>query len=143
LEKAKDSAVEIAQKLEQAKVTTEEIELVRVKYIAAAMRGAVLFFVMAGLSNITNMYEYSLSSFLTVFKVALNTSKRDPVLDGRILNIIEATTIGVYNYTCLGLFERHKLMFSFQVCARGSGILLLLPLLLTPVRNTLPVGINV
>lgn len=30
-------------------------------------------------------------------------------------NIIEALTFDVYNYTCLGLFESHKLMFSFQM----------------------------
>lgn len=61
------------------------------------------------------MYEYSLASFLTVFTKTLATSKRDASLDGRLRNIIEAATYDTYCYTCLGLFERHKLMFSFQV----------------------------
>lgn len=115
LEQAKASAVDIAEKLKQAKVTAKEIDEVRVKYTPAAKRGAVLFFVMAGLANITNMYEYSLASFLTVFTNTLATSKRDASLEGRLRNIIEAGTYDVYCYTCLGLFERHKLMFSFQV----------------------------
>lgn len=118
LEQAKASAVEIAEKLKQAEVTAQEIDEVRVKYTPAAQRGAVLFFVMAGLANITNMYEYSLASFLTVFTNTLATSKRDASLEGRLRNIIEAATYDVYCYTCLGLFERHKLMFSFQV--RGT-----------------------
>ena len=40
---------------------------------------------------------------------------QDPVLENRLRFIVEALTIDLYNYTCLGLFERHKLMFSFQV----------------------------
>ena len=115
LEKAKASAVDIAEKLQQAKLTAKEIDDVRVKYTGAARRGAVLFFVMAGLANVNKMYEYSLSSFLTVFSNTLATSKKDASLEARLKNVIEATTSDVYNYTCLGLFEKHKLMFSFQV----------------------------
>lgn len=115
LEKAKASAVDIAEKLQQAKLTAKEIDDVRVKYIGAARRGAVLFFVMAGLANVNKMYEYSLSSFLTVFSNTLATSKRDASLEARLKSVIEATTSDVYKYTCLGLFEKHKLMFSFQV----------------------------
>lgn len=115
LEKAKASAVDIAEKLQQAKLTSKEIDDVRVKYSGAARRGAVLFFVMAGLANVNKMYEYSLSSFLTVFSNTLATSKKDASLEARLKNVIEATTSDVYNYTCLGLFEKHKLMFSFQV----------------------------
>ena len=37
------------------------------------------------------------------------------MLEGRLRNVIEALTYDVYSYTCLGLFERHKLMFSFQM----------------------------
>ena len=40
-----------------------------------------------------------------------------PSLEARLRNIVEALTFDVYNYTCLSLFECHKLMFSFQVCA--------------------------
>jgi dynein heavy chain len=60
-------------------------------------------------------YEYSLASFLTVFNITLHNSKKDSVLEGRLRNIIDALTYDVYSYTCLGLFERHKLMFSTQV----------------------------
>ena len=115
LEDTKLKAIEIADKLEQAKETAEEIEVVRSRYTPAAKRGAVLFFVMDGLSAILNMYEYSLSAFLTVFGSSLSKSKKDANLDVRLRNIIEALTYNVYSYTCLGLFEKHKLMFSFQM----------------------------
>ncbi|GMH41526.1 hypothetical protein BSKO_09436 [Bryopsis sp. KO-2023] len=118
LESAKSKAVEIAEKLEAAKVTAKEIDEVRVRYTPVAKRGAILFFVMASLANITNMYEYSLASFLRVFNNSLATSKKDASLEGRLRNITEASTYDVYNYTCLGLFEKHKLMFSFQMAIK-------------------------
>lgn len=33
----------------------------------------------------------------------------------RVKNIIDKLTISVFEYVCLGIFERHKLMFSFQM----------------------------
>lgn len=113
LEDAKGKSVEIAEKLAVAKVTSEEIEEVRVKYIPVAERGAILFFVMAGLSAISGMYEYSLAAFLTVFNQSLGNAKRDSLLASRLRNIIDTLTTDVYNYTCLGLFEKHKLLLSF------------------------------
>ncbi|GLI59150.1 hypothetical protein VaNZ11_000978 [Volvox africanus] len=118
LESAKLKAVEIAEKLEASKVTAAEIEETRVRYSPAAKRGAILFFVIAGLSAITNMYEYSLASFLVVFNGSLHNSRRDASIEGRLRNIIDTLTYDVYAYTCLGLFERHKLMFSFQMTSK-------------------------
>ena len=48
----------------------------RARYKPAALRGAVLFFVLASLAAISNMYEYSLASFLAVFSLTLDTSKK-------------------------------------------------------------------
>jgi len=118
LEKAKARAVDISRQLTESKKAAAEIDEVRQRYVPAAKRGAVLFFVMASLSAISNMYEYSLASFLTVFKGSLAHSRRDSVLDARLKNIIDTLTYDVYSYTCLGLFERHKLMFSFQMAIK-------------------------
>lgn len=68
LESAKEKAVDISYKLTAAKATAKDIEEARVRYSPVATRGAVLFFVMAGLSAVNNMYEYSLAAFLKVFK---------------------------------------------------------------------------
>ncbi len=43
-----------------------------------------------------NRYEYSLASFLTVFNLTLNTSKKDSMLEGRLRNVTEALTFDVY-----------------------------------------------
>eukprot|EP00741_Cyanophora_paradoxa_P015322 tig00000194_g14791.t1 len=124
LENTKQKATEIAEKLQTAKQTAAEIDEVRFRYRPAAKRGAILFFVMSSLSAINSMYEYSLSAFLGVFEHSLQKSEHDPILEKRLLHILDALTYNVYNYTCTGLFEIHKLMFSFQMTMKildGDG----------------------
>ncbi|CAM6084343.1 unnamed protein product [Calypogeia fissa] len=115
LENTKAKATEIFSKLAMARETTKEIETLRSRYFPAAKRGAILFFVLSCLSAINNMYEYSLGSFMEVFTISLDTSPKALSLDGRLKNIIEALTYDIYNYACTGLFEKHKLMLSFQL----------------------------
>jgi hypothetical protein len=49
---------------------------------------------------------------------SLAGSKREVDLEGRLVAITETLTSDIYNYTCLGLFERHKLMLSFQMAVK-------------------------
>ena len=118
LENCKTAALEIESKLEQAKVTTEDIRVASEKYFPAAKRGSILFFSILGLSSLNNMYEMSLSSFLGVFITALERSKRDMDLQTRLDNITKTLTERFYDFMCYGLFEKHKLMFSFNMCIR-------------------------
>lgn len=89
--------------------------MARKSYTPVAQRGSVLFFAMVGLSSISQMYEYSLSSYLIVFNNSLRDAKKDPVLETRLRAIIDKLTLNIYEYTCLGIFEVHKLMFSFHM----------------------------
>lgn len=108
-------AVEIQKKLEEAKFTKEEISKARSVYTPVAKRGSILYFAEAGLANVMSMYEISLDSFLGVFNRALDLAKKDVVLDNRLRNMSSSITVNIYDYTCTGIFERHKLMFSFQM----------------------------
>jgi dynein heavy chain, axonemal len=107
--------VEIQKKLEEAKFTKEEISKARSVYTPVAKRGSILYFGEAGLANVMSMYEISLDSFLGVFNRALDLAKKDVVLENRLRNMINSITTNIYDYTCTGIFERHKLMFSFQM----------------------------
>ena len=60
---------------------------------------------MSSLSSISEMYEYSLSSYLTVFNNSLRDARKDTILESRLRNIIDKLTLNVYEYTCYGLFE--------------------------------------
>lgn len=124
LEETKSKATEIAQKLVLANRTSEEVEISRDAYRPVAKCGAVLFFVLSELSTINPMYEYSLASFLEVFVSSLHKSKPDAVLPKRLVKITDTLKYAVYNYACTGLFEKHKLMFSFQLTVKlmdGEG----------------------
>ncbi|GIQ90893.1 dynein heavy chain, partial [Kipferlia bialata] len=79
---------------------------------------AILFFVMSSLCNVNAMYEYSLSSFLAVFRKSLDQAAPDPIVEKRLYNIVNKVTENLYDYVCTSLFERHKLMFSFQMACR-------------------------
>ena len=126
LENTKSTAVEIQGKLQQAALTKEEIGVARSAYKPVAKRGSILYFAEAGLSVINSMYEISLDSFLGVFRSALETAKKDSNLDNRLRNMIDTIMRNIYDYTCTGIFERHKLMFSFQMTCMimdGDGVL--------------------
>ena len=70
---------------------------------------------MQKLCAISEMYQYSLSSYLAVFKQSLREAKKENIRVHRINNIIEKLTQNMYDYVLLGIFEIHKLMFSFQM----------------------------
>ena len=63
------------------------------------------------------MYEFSLASYLVVFGKTLAESEKSQVVTTRVQNIIDQLTKDIYDYTCTGIFEKHKLMYSIQMCA--------------------------
>ena len=113
LNDAKTKSVEISHALEQAAITNADIEENRSSYAEVAWRGSILFFSITGLSNISEMYEYSLNSYMSVFMNALKLSRKDSILQNRLRNIKDKLTSLVYDFTCMGIFEMHKLMYSF------------------------------
>lgn len=115
LENTKAKAVEIQGKLQQAEQTKDDISVARSVYKPVAKRGSILYFAEAGLATINSMYEISLDSFLLVFRAALGIARKDSNLDHRLQNMIDTIMNQIYDYTCTGIFERHKLMFSFQL----------------------------
>ena len=124
LDKTKVKATEISEKLEEAKHTSSEISATCQAYRPVAKRGSILFFVMASLSILNNMYELSLALYMVVFLQALHRADQDSILENRLENILGTLTLSCYSYSCRGIFETHKLMFSFQMALqimRGEG----------------------
>ena len=115
LENTKKTAVEIQDKMTQSIKTKGDIDVARAVYKPVAKRGSILYFAEAGLVTINSMYEISLDSFLQVFKTSLVLARKDQNLDNRLQNMIDMAMVQIYDYTCTGIFEKHKLMFSFQM----------------------------
>ncbi|CRL07346.1 CLUMA_CG020322, isoform A [Clunio marinus] len=118
LENSKLKAAEVAGKLELAAATSLDIDMTRSEYRPVSQRGAHLFFVLADLGVISPMYQYSLASYLIVFKMALRKALPDFELEQRLFNILTTLTKNVYDYGCKGIFEKHKLLYSFQLTAK-------------------------
>uniref|UniRef100_H3BAL0 Dynein axonemal heavy chain 10 n=1 Tax=Latimeria chalumnae TaxID=7897 RepID=H3BAL0_LATCH len=115
LEETKSKATEVSEKLKLAEKTAVDIDKLRDGYRPAAKRGAILFFVLAEMALVSTMYQYSLTSFLEVFDFSLRKSLPDSILHKRLKNIMDTLTHNVYNYSCTGLFEKHKLLFAFNM----------------------------
>ncbi|XP_043925694.1 dynein axonemal heavy chain 10 [Protopterus annectens] len=115
LEETKSKATEVSEKLKLAEKTAVDIDKLRDGYRPAAKRGAILFFVLAEMALVNSMYQYSLASFLEVFDFSLRKSLPDSILHKRLKNIMDTLTHNMYNYGCTGLFEKHKLLFSFNM----------------------------
>ncbi|XP_069805044.1 dynein axonemal heavy chain 2 isoform X1 [Dendropsophus ebraccatus] len=118
LQTSKVTATEVSEQLESSEETEEKIDLAREAYRPCAQRASLLFFVLNDLGRIDPMYQFSLDSYMDLFHLSIDKSKRSANLEERITNLNEYHTYAVYRYTCRALFERHKLLFSFQMCAK-------------------------
>ena len=73
---------------------------------------------MNDMGRIDPMYQFSLDAYIELFSNSIEKSLKHPRLEERINYLNDYHTFAVYQYTCRGLFERHKLLFSFQMCAK-------------------------
>merc|ERR1740121_2928275 len=96
LNNAKSKSIEIGEALENAAKTSEEINKTRALYTNVAKRGSILYFAMSGLVAISEMYEFSLGSYLGVFDTALREAKPDKIVDNRLKNLREKMTQTMY-----------------------------------------------
>lgn len=106
LEDTKEKACEVSEKLALGAVTAHDIDKLRDGYRPAAKRGAILFFVLSDLASINSMYQYSLSTYLSVFEHSLRKSQPHSYLPKRLNFIKDTLTHNVYNYGCTGLCFR-------------------------------------
>eukprot|EP00794_Sanderia_malayensis_P010712 gene10712-11859_t len=118
LHTSKITSSEVSTQLQDSEQTEIKIDAAREGYRPCAQRASILFFVLNDLGKIDPMYQFSLDSYIELFNTSIDKSKRSAKLDERIQNLNDYHTYAVYRYTCRGLFERHKLLFSFQMCAK-------------------------
>ncbi|XP_021268215.1 dynein heavy chain 10, axonemal isoform X2 [Numida meleagris] len=118
MDETKSKATEVIEKLDLAVKTAADIDQLRDGYRPAARRGAILFSVLSEMAVVNIMYQYSLVSFLEVFGFSLRKSMPSPILLKRLKNIMDMLTFNTYNYGCTGLFEKHKLLFSFNMTVK-------------------------
>ncbi|XP_063098620.1 dynein axonemal heavy chain 2 isoform X5 [Cavia porcellus] len=118
LQTSKVTASEVTEQLETSETTEVNIDLAREAYRPCAQRASVLFFVLNDMGCIDPMYQFSLDAYISLFILSIDKSHRSNKLEDRIEYLNDYHTYAVYRYTCRTLFERHKLLFSFHMCAK-------------------------
>lgn len=115
LKTTKYTAKDVKIKLDNSLITKKEVDNKRDSYKSVAKRGSILYFTISALRLISPMYEYSLSNFQSLFIDSMKKSKFDNIVPNRLTNIKDKLTTMLFEYTCLGIFEQHKLMFTFHM----------------------------
>ncbi|XP_025195967.1 dynein heavy chain 2, axonemal [Melanaphis sacchari] len=115
LASSKIISVTINEQLETSFTTQIDIDVAREGYRACAKRASILFFVLNDLNQIDPMYQFSLDAYMDLFENSIRRSEKSESLLERLNNLNSYHTYAVYKNTCRGLFEVHKLLFSFQI----------------------------
>ena len=74
LAEAKDTSNIISIRVKEQIETNKQISNTREKYNICAKLGAELYFAVSAMSNIDNMYQYSLDYFIRLFNIAIDTA---------------------------------------------------------------------
>ncbi|CAE7943172.1 DNAH6, partial [Symbiodinium sp. KB8] len=115
---SKKTSAAIESRMVEAEKTAAEINEAREQYRTVASRGSILYFVIADLANVDSMYQYSLRFFQRLYNMRIERSEKSSDLSKRLQILIDDITTNVYRNICRGLFEKHKLLYSFLIAAQ-------------------------
>eukprot|EP00798_Chlamydomonas_sp_ICE-L_P010614 gene10614-12287_t len=96
-------------RVKEAEETEKKINEAREVYRPVPVRGSLLYFVIADLAAVDPMYQYSLSFFTKLFNDCVDTAAPSSDLPTRLTNLMDFIT------EFIGLFESHKMIFSFLI----------------------------
>lgn len=120
LEETKRTTAEIEEKAQETVRTTRDIDTAREIYRPVAQRAAILYFILSDLCKINAMYQFSLKSFVVVFKRAIASTPKRKAVEERVAALLESITHAVHLFTCRGLFERDKLIYKLHLALQIS-----------------------
>lgn len=112
---SKITSGEINVRFENAAVVEEEINVTRAGYKPVAIRGSILYFVIADMANINDMYQNSLEYVKVLFNKAIDQTPTSDTLEQRLTDLIDVITKNIYTNISRGLYERDKMIYSFLI----------------------------
>ena len=118
LKNSKKLSLEISERMLRAEENKKEVEEAFQQYQTVAVRGTILYFVIADLALIDPMYQYSLAYFARLFNTVIDNSPKADNVQERIGILLTSITDFVFMNVCRGLFNAHKLIFSFLITSQ-------------------------
>ncbi|KAI0989686.1 hypothetical protein GJ496_007023 [Pomphorhynchus laevis] len=118
LDNSNKAETEISENLFTSQQLEREIDEAREQYRPCARRSSTLFFALNDMGSIDSMYQFSLDAYIELFVMSLDKSPTSDNIQTRITSINDYHTYSTYRYGCRGLFERHAILFSCQMCVR-------------------------
>jgi dynein heavy chain len=125
LETTKKTSIEVTQKMDLANKQNVTIDKARNEYREVAAEASWLYFLLISICVIDHMYQFSLDAFVSFFVKAMDKAINSENTAERVHNLRESIRIVVFTWVNRGLFEKHKLIFSSQLCFKlmSKGVL--------------------
>ncbi|CAD8076520.1 unnamed protein product [Paramecium sonneborni] len=118
LKLSKQDAIQVKETLVKQEQKSTEIEAARKQYLPVATRGSLLYFVIADFAQIDPMYQFSLNYFKKIYQNVIRNSEKNDDIKIRIATLLVNITEIIYQNICRGLFNQHKLIFSFFMAVK-------------------------
>lgn len=113
--------------METSVTQMRKTQAARNNYVLLARTAAKLFFVINEFSQVNNMYQFALDSYIQLFGRVIDayqskaTAVNDSLAD-KLKAISDNHILEVYKYACRGLFESDKLLLSIQMAVRLTDV---------------------
>jgi len=123
LASSKLTSQRIEERVKEQEKTQALVQETRESYVPVAVRASAMFFVIADLSVVEPMYQYSLEWFIEIYVLAIKTAekferniaKRLAALQSRFIQLL-------FEKVCDSLFEKDKLMFSLLLTFKSMEV---------------------
>jgi len=99
----------------EAEATNKEIDVTRMTYTPAATRGSIIYFTIADLAMMGEMYQFSLEYFNALFLLCIQKAEKSNELEKRLDNIMNFASFAIYANVSRALFAEHKITFAFML----------------------------
>jgi len=120
---SKIASQRIEERVAEQEKTQSLVQDTRDSYVPVAVRASALFFVIADLSVVEPMYQYSLEWFISIYLLAIASAEKfERSVQKRLVALQSRFVRLLYEKVCDSLFEKDKLMFSLLLAFKSMEV---------------------